>query len=281
MTNFINSSQKQTKFQKHLPKKGFNPIFNYPRVIVFIDSEIDDYQSLLNSINTNIQVFVIKSTQDGIIEITNRLEQYVNVTAVHIVSHGSPGNLKLGNTQLNLDNISFYTSYLETWSKSLSSSSLFLYGCNVAAGNTGFEFVRRLHQLTKANIAASAKPTGSKNLEGDWNLEINFGKVVTSEIFSEAVKETYSFVFGVDDTQIDLWYGNNQKFGNLGIPQTWVNILGNVFDPDGISSLTYSLNGNSIVPLSIGSDGRRLDNTGDFNVDLAFNALDGSSIEPI
>ena len=27
---------------------------------------------------------------------------------------------------------------------------------------------------------------------------------------------------------IDVWYGSNQKFGNVGISQKWVNIYGDV-----------------------------------------------------
>lgn len=42
---------------------------------------------------------------------------------------------------------------------------------------------------------------------------------------------------------IDVWYGTEQEFGHLGAPQEWVNILGNVSDPDGIKTLTYVLNG--------------------------------------
>ena len=114
---------------------------------------------------------------------------------------------------------------------------------------------------------------------GDWNFEINLGNVIPSEIFSVEAKKSYSYVLGADDTQIDFWYGQDQQFGNVGIPQTWVNILGNVADPDGIDSLTYSLNGDPKVALSIGSDTRRLGRTGDFNVDIAFADLDASPVD--
>jgi regulation of enolase protein 1 (concanavalin A-like superfamily) len=68
---------------------------------------------------------------------------------------------------------------------------------------------------------------------------------------------------------IDVWYGLNQSFGHLGTSQPWANILGNVSDPDGVASLVYTLNGGSQVSLTIGPDGRRLQSSGDFNVDLA------------
>ena len=72
-----------------------------------------------------------------------------------------------------------------------------------------------------------------------------------------------------DAATINTWYGDEQNFGKIGLAQHWVNILGNVSDPDGIQSLTYSLDGGiTEFNLSIGADGRRLNNTGDFNVEI-------------
>lgn len=76
-----------------------------------------------------------------------------------------------------------------------------------------------------------------------------------------------------DGPYIDVWYGENQKFGHLGNPQEWINILGKVSDPDGILSLTYRLNKGNEIPLSIGPDGRRLQHKGDFNIDIATSSL--------
>ena len=67
---------------------------------------------------------------------------------------------------------------------------------------------------------------------------------------------------------IDVWYGLDQNFGNIGITQTWANILGNVSDLDGIASLSYTLNGGSSVDLSVGPDDRRLVMAGDYNIDI-------------
>lgn len=69
---------------------------------------------------------------------------------------------------------------------------------------------------------------------------------------------------------VDIWYGDPQPFGQIGNPQNWVNILGNVSDPDGIQSLTYTLNGGASEALSIGPDTRRLLEAGDFNVEIDF-----------
>ena len=69
------------------------------------------------------------------------------------------------------------------------------------------------------------------------------------------------------------WYGSNQRFGLTGTPQPWANIFGNVFDPTGITSLSYSLNGGSARSLNMGPDLRRLAEPGDFNADISVNDL--------
>src|SRR5437870_1153352 len=51
---------------------------------------------------------------------------------------------------------------------------------------------------------------------------------------------------------ITVWYGRNQSFGQLGNPQQWINVLGNVSDSDSVSSLTYSLNGDQPESIAIG-----------------------------
>ena len=73
--------------------------------------------------------------------------------------------------------------------------------------------------------------------------------------------------------QINLWYGNNQTFGATGVPQQWVNILGNVTSPVGIATLTYSLNGAPEVSLSFGETSDRLVDPGDFNADIDYSLL--------
>ena len=81
-----------------------------------------------------------------------------------------------------------------------------------------------------------------------------------------------------DHPVVDIWYGSQQVYGHLGIPQRWVNILGNVSDLDGMASLTYSLNDGPALPLSIGPTGSRLASVGDFNVEVDYkNLLDGQN----
>lgn len=72
---------------------------------------------------------------------------------------------------------------------------------------------------------------------------------------------------------IDVWYGQKQRFGHLGEPQRWINVLGNVANSSKLRSVTMSLNGAAPKPLTIGSDKHRLANAGDFNAELAWDDL--------
>lgn len=73
--------------------------------------------------------------------------------------------------------------------------------------------------------------------------------------------------------QINIWFGRNQNFGQIGNPQPYINILGNVSDQHGVISLSYSLNGGAEVSLSMGPDSRRLWQRGDFNIDILTTSL--------
>ena len=66
----------------------------------------------------------------------------------------------------------------------------------------------------------------------------------------------------------NVWYGDNQTFGQHGVAQRWVNILGNVSAPSGIASASYTLNGGQSQFLRVGPNGTRLVDTGDFNVEI-------------
>ncbi len=74
----------------------------------------------------------------------------------------------------------------------------------------------------------------------------------------------------------NIWYGDSQTFGQWGISQQWVNILGNVSAPSGIASASYTLNpanGGQPQFLRVGPNGTRLVDTGDFNVEIDHTIL--------
>lgn len=70
---------------------------------------------------------------------------------------------------------------------------------------------------------------------------------------------------------LDVWHGNRQKVGHLGIAQDDFNLMGAVFGPAPIASLSYSLNGAAPVRLTVGEGPfgfRRLAGPGHFNAEI-------------
>ena len=68
--------------------------------------------------------------------------------------------------------------------------------------------------------------------------------------------------------QIDVWHGKRQRFGHLGLPQRWINVLGAVSPAEHIAQLHYAINGGDFLPLSKGPDLYRLASAGDFNIEI-------------
>ncbi|MBO1067209.1 MULTISPECIES: DUF4347 domain-containing protein [Nostocales] len=169
--------------------------------IVFIDASLSDYQTLQTGVVEGVETVILSRNQDGIEQISQVLQQHPQITTIHIVSHGSPGCLYLGNGQLNLDNISKYAELLQHWQ----SENILLYGCNVAAGDAGEEFIHKLHEITNATISASATKTGNAALGGNWELEVNIPVTETFHgtslpylpdiVFSAETLNTYQGVF--------------------------------------------------------------------------------------
>jgi hypothetical protein len=83
----------------------------------------------------------------------------------------------------------------------------------------------------------------------------------------------------LDGPVVSLWYGSNLTFGQpyTGVPQRWINVLGNVTDPDGVQSLTYWINSGPEMPLTVGPTDTRLDEEGDFNAEISINDLTGTN----
>lgn len=112
--------------------------------LVFIDSAVTNYQSLISTISPQAKVVMLDSSSDGIAQISEELARYSDVSSVHLVSHGEPGSVQLGTTQLNFDTLARYDELLEGWAGALTDTAdILLYGCNVAASDNGEAFYKR------------------------------------------------------------------------------------------------------------------------------------------
>ncbi|MEH1804674.1 FG-GAP-like repeat-containing protein [Nostoc sp.] len=180
-------------------------------ILVIIDSAIDDHQILAQGILPTAEVIVLNKHQDGIAQISALCKNHPAV-GIQIIAHGSPGNLQLGNSQLNLANLHTYRQQLQQWK----AAEILIYGCEVAAGETGKTFIEQLHQLTGANIAASAQKIGNPQQGGTWELEVNIGQIASTLALKSEIREAYTGIFATFDTATNFTVGTNPKSVTVG-----------------------------------------------------------------
>ncbi|MGF1567531.1 MAG: DUF4347 domain-containing protein [Nodosilinea sp.] len=198
------------------------------KAIVFIDANVADVQHLVDGVLPGIKVEVLSAGQDGISQISAYLQTHP-ANAVHIIAHGAPGCLYLGNTQLSLDTLASRADQLTQWfvsalEDSLSASpALLLYGCNVAAGDAGEEFLAKLHTLTQASIAASTDKIGQADLGGSWNLDTTVGSPVATAAFAPEAMATYAATLQVNESY--LVTEDNESQARNGVPDGDFNTL--------------------------------------------------------
>ncbi|MEG5086314.1 MULTISPECIES: DUF4347 domain-containing protein, partial [unclassified Microcoleus] len=167
---------------------------NMNKQIIFVDSSVQDYQSLIQGIDA-AQIVILDENFSAIDQITNALADQKDIEAVHILSHGSEGSLKLGADTLNGNDLEKFSTQIKQWGNALTANGdILLYGCDVAAGETGIKFVKELGELTKADVAASNNITGNAGLGGDWNLEVETGTIETSIPFNSESLKAYNYI---------------------------------------------------------------------------------------
>ncbi|MGD9971217.1 MAG: DUF4347 domain-containing protein, partial [Sulfuricurvum sp.] len=159
--------------------------------LYFIDTNIADYQTLVERLSSSDTYYLIDSNRDGLSQIAAILSNYSGLDAIHILSHGSIGSITLGGTVYNAETIVAYQAQLETIGNALSDSGdILLYGCNVAEGSVGQSFIDAIASYTGADVAASNDLTGSSSLGGDWILEASSGSIEADpRIFAEGVED--------------------------------------------------------------------------------------------
>ncbi len=164
--------------------------------IVFIDTSVEDYKTLLLGINHSAEAILLDGTRDGMEHIAEILGQRSDIDAVHIISHGNQAELRLGTGHLTFDSMNGkYADELTIINRALTEEADFLiYGCNFGQGYGGQKAASLLAELTGADIAASNDLTGSADLGGDWDLEFTTGEIETSIALDEQAQQSFASI---------------------------------------------------------------------------------------
>jgi hypothetical protein len=159
--------------------------------IVFIEDDVADYQLIASNAGAGREVVILDSSKDGLQQIADALQGRTGIDALHVVTHGAEGKIKLGALALDAASAAGHAGLLHTIGQSLAlGGDILLYGCDVAAGQ-GAGFVDQLAIATGADVAASNDLTGDARLGGDWNLEVATGSIETAPVVSAALAAQY------------------------------------------------------------------------------------------
>lgn len=152
------------------------------REIAFVDETLDGVDVLIedllamNAPDRDIQVILLRSDGDGIAQISAALSQREGIDAVHLLSHGADGSIRVGGVSLDFDSLLARAGQVREWRDALSAQAdIFLYGCDVARSPLGQSMVEALARLTGADVSASSDVTGARAAGGDWQLEYTHG----------------------------------------------------------------------------------------------------------
>ena len=183
--------------------------------IVFIDSRVNDIQSLIAGLGPDTQWVMVDANQDGIAQMQAALAGLSGLDSIQVVSHGSVGTLVLGTTVLNASSLGSYETQLKAIGTSLSATGdLMLYGCNVAQGDAGVRFMDALAQATGADVAAS---TGLTGLGGNWILEATSGAVEAAALNPIGYSATLDVITGdIRDNVLNGTAGSDSLIGLAG-----------------------------------------------------------------
>lgn len=193
---------------------------------VVIDASVDDPDTLIADLvrqqaaGRDLHWLQLTDGEDGIAQISQWLNQAEQpIAALHLISHGTAGELELGGTVLDIDALRARAPELAGWSAAFTAQAdLLIYGCDLAATTQGVELIDALASLTGADVAASSDLTGHADLGGDWTLERETGDVEASLAFTDQAQQDWRNLLLLTPTGVETLVNTNNTGGAQRLP---------------------------------------------------------------
>ncbi|PXW89991.1 cadherin domain-containing protein, partial [Nitrosomonas sp. Nm84] len=229
--------QLENELEKSLT--NYEPPTGPANEIIFVDTRVENYETLLAEIDPNIQVVLLNSQKDGVKQMADYLTQHQSVEAIHIISHGSSGSLQLGTGSLTFNSMTQqYAAEMAVIKQALSEQAdILIYGCDFAEGQAGQDAATLLSQLTGADVAASTDDTGYAGLGGDWDLELQTGTIKTHLAINYDVQADWDGLLSLTAS------GGETRVNTTTTGTQTHNFFGNDYTPD---SVAMDANGNFV-----------------------------------
>ena len=145
--------------------------------VVFVDTSVADYKALEAAVKAGVEIEEIDGSQSGLAQIAQWAETHTGYDSISLLSHGAEGVLHLGTdaiTDAALSDATVQAELAEIGHSLNAGGDLLLYGCDIAKGDDGQQFITDLAAATGADVAASTDTTGK---DGNWTLERATGDI--------------------------------------------------------------------------------------------------------
>ncbi len=192
--------------------------------LVFVDQGVRDYEQLVMDLLRDadpvrhFEIVLLDSTRNGIEQISETLEGFHDVNAIHLISHGTAGKVSVGNLWLSDLNIDAFAGEIAGWNGALrDGADVLIYGCDLASTPAGRTLAESLAALCACDVATSDDGTGHARYGGDWELEFTTGKIETEIAFDLNFQNRWTGLLAVltVDTTVDLVDGDTTSTANL------------------------------------------------------------------
>ncbi len=272
--------------------------------LIFIDASLPDADRLAADLLRDAPdahiVWLNADNGDVIDQIGEALAARTEVSAIHLVSHGSDGSIVIGDQLIDAATLEARAADFADWQTALSDQAdVLIYGCNVAATDAGQTFARRLAELTGADVAASNDLSGTG---GDWVLERVIGSIEAQTLGASQWIGTLTVTPATGDIDLNTNVSNNQRNADVAMfnDGAWVavwqdqntnDITARLYQADGTPTTgEFQVNldvGGKATLASVATDGNSTfavaftsDTTGNKDIyvrlfDLAGNAITG------
>lgn len=147
--------------------------------LIVISSSVQDKDAILSTLDAGQDVLVLKA-QNGLDELNVYLDAHsgTRYSAIHLLTHGSDGVLSVNGDKITADNFSD-APWKEIGEHLTNDGDLLLYGCDLAASESGKVLVDLIADASGADVSASIDTTGKS---GNWQLEYTIGSTETDAI---------------------------------------------------------------------------------------------------
>ena len=145
--------------------------------VVLVDTSVKDYQSLEQGIGAGVGIVEFDGSKDGLAQIAQWATTASGYDAIHILSHGSAGVVRLGTAVLTQESLADAATQAELSALGqalVTGGDVLLYSCDVASGISGRGLCQkavRHHGGSMSRLPVTPRATPHKAATGCWNTK--------------------------------------------------------------------------------------------------------------